>query len=128
MPINKKYPLDALLESCRKFPLPPRRRIMMEYILIKDLNDSPTQARKLIKRLHGIRCKINLLPYNENPALPFKRPDKQTVENFRSILMNAGYTTLVRESRGADISAACGQLATLQQRSDNSIGEESCQA
>ncbi|MDF1615014.1 23S rRNA (adenine(2503)-C(2))-methyltransferase RlmN [Desulfurivibrio dismutans] len=123
MPINKKYPLDQLLRACREYPLPPRRRIMIEYVLIKDLNDSAAQARLLVKKLHGIRCKINILPYNEgpesrksqenpeNPDFPYRRPDEETVENFRQILRKAGHTTLLRQSRGSDISAACGQLA-----------------
>ena len=111
MPVNKTYPLDQLLDACQEFPLPPRRRIMMEYILIKDLNDSPTQAKKLIKRLHGIRCKINLLPYNENEVFPFERPPEERVFAFQKTLRDAGITTLVRTSRGSDISAACGQLA-----------------
>lgn len=111
MPVNKTYPLDQLLAACREFPLPPRRRIMMEYILIKDLNDSPAQAKKLIKRLHGLRCKINLLPYNENEVFPFKRPPEERVLAFQKMLRDAGLTTLIRTSRGSDISAACGQLA-----------------
>ncbi|ADH85499.1 23S rRNA (adenine(2503)-C(2))-methyltransferase RlmN [Desulfurivibrio alkaliphilus] len=111
MPINKKYPLEQLLRACREYPLPPRRRIMIEYVMIKDLNDSVAQARLLVKKLHGIRCKINILPYNENPDSPYQAPDEETVENFRQILRRAGHTTLLRQSRGADISAACGQLA-----------------
>lgn len=111
MPINRTYPLDQLLAACKEFPLPPRRRIMMEYILIKDLNDSPAQAKKLIKRLHGVRCKINLLPYNENEAFPYEQPPEERVLAFQKILRDAGITTLVRTSRGSDISAACGQLA-----------------
>ncbi|MEW6593951.1 MAG: 23S rRNA (adenine(2503)-C(2))-methyltransferase RlmN [Thermodesulfobacteriota bacterium] len=111
MPVNRTYPLDQLLAACQEFPLPPRRRIMMEYILIKDLNDSPAQARKLIKQLHGIRCKINLLPYNENEVFPFERPPEERVFTFQKMLRDAGITTLIRTSRGSDISAACGQLA-----------------
>ncbi len=111
MPVNKTYPVDELLRACREYPLPPRRRIMIEYVMIKDLNDSPAQARLLVKKLHGIRCKINILPYNENPDFPYQRPDDETVENFRQILRRGGHTTLLRHSRGADISAACGQLA-----------------
>lgn len=112
MPVNRTYPLSQLLAACREFPLPPRRRIMMEYILIRDLNDSPEQAKKLIRRLHGIRCKVNLLPYNENERFPYQGPPRERVELFQKILRDAGITTLIRQSRGADISAACGQLAT----------------
>ena len=111
MPINKKYPVAELLEACRNFPMPKRKRIMFEYILIKDLNDSETDAELLAQKLKGIPCKINLLPYNESLALPFKRPSGDRIELFQNVLWKAGYTVLVRSSRGADISAACGQLA-----------------
>lgn len=113
MPINKKYPIDDLLAACREFPLPKRRKIMFEYILIKDVNDSLEEAHLLAKKLRNIRCKINLLPYNENDAFPFKCPAEERIEAFQKILWKAGYTVLIRSSRGADISAACGQLATL---------------
>ena len=111
MPVNKKYPLNNLLEACRIFPLPKRRRIMIEYVLLKDINDSPEEAALLAKRLRNIRCKINLIPYNETAALPFHKPLQERVEKFQEILWGAGYTVIIRNSRGADISAACGQLA-----------------
>lgn len=112
MPINKTYPLEVLLDACRAFPLPKRKRIMFEYILIEGINDSDEDAYKLADILRGIPCKINLLPCNETPALPYKRPSSQRVEKFQDILRNADYTVLLRSPRGADISAACGQLAT----------------
>ncbi|MFZ5775650.1 MAG: 23S rRNA (adenine(2503)-C(2))-methyltransferase RlmN [Thermodesulfobacteriota bacterium] len=111
MPVNKTWPVDALLAACREFPLPNRRKVMIEYIMIRDLNDSERHARLLIKKLHGLRCKINLLPYNQNPHFPYQSPPRERVERFQTILRDAGLTTLIRESRGADISAACGQLA-----------------
>ena len=111
MPVNATYPLASLLEACRLYPLPKRRRIMIEYVMIKGCNDSPAAARKLVKILHGIPCKINLLPFNECPALPFHCPSRATIEAFQSILLQADLTVMIRESRGADISAACGQLA-----------------
>jgi len=111
MPINKKYPVADLLEACRNFPMPKRKRIMFEYILIKDLNDSESDAELLAQKLKGIPCKINLLPYNESQAMPYKRPSDDRIELFQNTLWNAGYTVLVRASRGSDISAACGQLA-----------------
>lgn len=111
MPVNATYPLEALLTACRRYPVPKRRRIMMEYVMLKEVNDSPAAARRLVKILHGIPCKINLLPYNECPALPFRSPSRATVEAFQDILLQAGFTVMIRESRGADISAACGQLA-----------------
>ncbi len=111
MPINKKYPVDEVLEACRNFPMPKRKRIMFEYILIRDLNDAEADAAMLAHKLKGIPCKINLLPYNESAGLPFRRPADKTIELFQKTLWKAGYTVLVRSSRGADISAACGQLA-----------------
>ncbi|MGW8287287.1 MAG: 23S rRNA (adenine(2503)-C(2))-methyltransferase RlmN [Desulfobulbales bacterium] len=111
MPINKKYPVAELLEACRHFPMPKRKRIMFEYILIKDLNDSEADAKLLARKLKGIPCKINLLPYNESAEMKFKRPDDEKIELFQKVLWKYGYTVLVRSSRGADISAACGQLA-----------------
>ena len=111
MPINKKYPVAELLEACRNFPMPKRKRIMFEYILIRDMNDSEADARLLAKKLKSIPCKINLLPYNESAGLPFRRPADETIDLFQQILWDAGYTVMVRSSRGADISAACGQLA-----------------
>ena len=111
MPINNKYPVAELLESCKKFPMPKRKRIMFEYILIKDLNDSVADAEIVAERLRGIPCKINLLPYNETRDISYQRPSDKQVEFFQKTLWKAGYTVLVRSSRGSDISAACGQLA-----------------
>lgn len=111
MPVNNTYPIDELLDACRRFPLPKRRKIMFEYILIKDVNDSLEDARLLVKKLRNIRCKINLLPFNETDGSAFRRPDDERIDRFQHIIRQAGYTVLVRSSRGADISAACGQLA-----------------
>lgn len=110
MPINNRYPVDKLLTVCRHFPLPPRRKIMIEYMLIKDINDSLAHAKKLVTKLHGISCKINLLPYNQNEILPYQRSSDERVAIFQKTLRNAGLITLIRNSRGDDISAACGQL------------------
>ncbi|MFW8602384.1 23S rRNA (adenine(2503)-C(2))-methyltransferase RlmN [Desulfobacterota bacterium M19] len=111
LPVNQTYDITALLKACRAYPLPKRRRIMIEYVLLAGINDSPGDARQLIKILHKLRCKINLLPCNETDTLPFKRPERAVVEKFQHILQEAGYTAIIRESRGAEISAACGQLA-----------------
>jgi 23S rRNA (adenine2503-C2)-methyltransferase len=111
MPINKRYPLDALLNACRDFPMPRRKRIMFEYILLKGVNDSDEDARRLAKKLRNIPCKINLLQYNESPGLPFLSTDKERILQFQQILLDAHYTVFIRNSRGSDISAACGQLA-----------------
>lgn len=112
MPINDRYSIDELLAACRDFPMPKRKRIMFEYILLKDINDSDRDARELARKLAGIPCKINLLPYNEAAGLPYQSPGMDRLMAFQQILLEAHYTVFIRNSRGADISAACGQLAT----------------
>jgi len=111
MPVNDIYSIDELLDACRDFPLPKRKRIMFEYILLKDINDSERQARQLAKKLRNIPCKINLLPYNESPELPYRSPEQSRILAFQEILRRAHYSVFIRNSRGSDISAACGQLA-----------------
>lgn len=111
MPVNDIYPVDTLLEACRDFPMPKRKRIMFEYILLKDINDSDDQAHKLAKKLRGIPCKINLIPYNDSPELGFKGSSRSRLLAFQDILRRAHYSVFIRNSRGSDISAACGQLA-----------------
>jgi 23S rRNA (adenine2503-C2)-methyltransferase len=110
MPINKAYPLDTLLAACRNFPLAVRQRITFEYVLLGGVNDTLADARRLVKLLHGLRCKVNLLPFNEIPGAPYQRPEAHTVEQFQTYLVQHGVSTSVRQSRGRDISAACGQL------------------
>jgi 23S rRNA (adenine2503-C2)-methyltransferase len=111
MPVNRSHGIEALLEACRRYPLPRKGVILVEYILIRDVNDAPAQARELAARLVGLPCRINLLPYNESEEVPFARPSEQAILAFQKVLRDAGYTTLVRQSRGSDIAAACGQLA-----------------
>lgn len=110
MPVNGRYPIRELLAACRRFPLDDRRRITFEYVLLKNVNDSTEDARRLARLIKGIRCKINLIPFNPFPGSEFKRPDDQAVRGFQKILLDHNYTAPVRESRGRDISAACGQL------------------
>ncbi|MCX8044592.1 MAG: 23S rRNA (adenine(2503)-C(2))-methyltransferase RlmN [Desulfobacterota bacterium] len=110
MPINKRYPLYALLEAAQRYPLSPRKRITFEYIIIKDVNDSPHHANILARILRRIPCKINLIPFNEHPAVDFRRPDEKTVAAFQKILHIHHFTAPIRYSKGADIAAACGQL------------------
>lgn len=110
MPINKRYPLEELLEACRGLPLPPRERITFEYVLINGVNDAEGEARRLAQILRGIRCKINLIPLNESPGNPFRRPPEGRILAFQKVLIAAGYTTIIRQSKGGGISAACGQL------------------
>src|SRR3972149_2729625 len=112
MPINKKYPLSSLLEACRQYPLARRRRITFEYVLLDGVNDSPQQAAELARLLQGIRCKINLIPFNPFPGALFRRLSPQRVAAFQEVLQNRHLTALIRESRGIDILAACGQLVT----------------
>jgi 23S rRNA (adenine2503-C2)-methyltransferase len=112
VPINRKYGLKELLDACRRFPLKRRERITFEYVLLEDVNDSPEDARRLVKLLHGIKGKVNLLPLNEAGGIPFARPSNERVNRFAQILAERGITVSVRRSRGRDIRAACGQLIT----------------
>ncbi len=117
MPVNKRYPLDQLFRALRDYPLPRRRRITFEYVLIRDVNDSLADARRIPGLLHGIRSKVNLIAYNPGPAeQQLGRPEPDQVEAFAEALRAKGLTTVVRRSRGQDIAAACGQLATLRDR------------
>jgi len=111
MPINRRYPLAELLAACRAFPLPRHRRITFAYVLLDGINDSPDQARRLARLLRGLRAKINLIPFNRHPRLPYGPPPEAKTLEFQDILRQANYTALIRESRGQEISAACGQLA-----------------
>jgi len=110
MPINRTYPLEQLLEACRRYPLPRGRRITFEYILLAGINDRPADARRLARLLHPIRAKINLIPFNEHPGCEFRRPPEEVVRDFQQALLQRHLTAVVRISKGQDISAACGQL------------------
>jgi 23S rRNA (adenine2503-C2)-methyltransferase len=110
MPINRRYPLEALLQACKEYPLPPRKRITFEYVLIAGVNDSVRDARNLADLLSHLRCKINLIPLNEHPGTEFKRPSSGQVEEFQAVLISRGFTVTIRESGGQDVMAACGQL------------------
>lgn len=111
MPVNKKYPLEVLLDSCKKYPMPGRRLLTFEYILIDGVNSSVQDARKLAVLLKGQRCKLNLIVFNEYPGSLFKSPSRKTVEVFQQTLIDNHYTTMLRASKGSDILAACGQLS-----------------
>ncbi|HEX5134249.1 MAG TPA: 23S rRNA (adenine(2503)-C(2))-methyltransferase RlmN [Thermoanaerobaculia bacterium] len=112
MPISRVHPLDGLLRAMRAWPLEPRRRITVEYVLIAGRNDSPEEAQRLARLLRGIRAKVNVIPLNEDPVyLPgWKRPDEGAVDRFAAALKAVGVPVTVRRSRGPDASAACGQL------------------
>ncbi|MGD2185083.1 MAG: 23S rRNA (adenine(2503)-C(2))-methyltransferase RlmN [Desulfobacterales bacterium] len=110
MPINRKFPLEDLLKACQHFPLPGGRRITFEYVLLKDVNDSVENARRLAKLLRPIKSKINLIPFNPHQGCQYQRPDEDTILRFQKILIDKDYTVMIRQSKGQDISAACGQL------------------
>ena len=112
VPINRKYGLKDLLDACRRFPLKRRERITFEYVLLRDVNDTAEDARRLVRLLHGMRGTVNLLPLNEAAGIPFERPSDDRVNRFARILSEHGVTVSVRKSRGRDIRAACGQLIT----------------
>jgi len=110
VPVNRKYTLEDLIDACKRFPLAKRRRIMFEYVMLNGVNDTPEDARRLVRLLDGIKSKVNLLPLNEAPGIPFTRPSEERVNAFAQILVDHGVVVTVRRSRGRDIRAACGQL------------------
>lgn len=110
MPINRVYPLRTLLEACKSYPLEPRRRITFEYVLLDGINDSAEDARRLLSLLKGIKCKINLIPFNAYESAEFGSPAEEKVLAFQEILLRGGLTAIIRKSKGQDIKAACGQL------------------
>lgn len=110
MPINRTYPMEDLLETLRTVPIPKRRRITFEYVLISGMNDGVEDAKRLACILRGIPCKINLIPYNPIPGISLTAPSEDRIAHFQQTLYGAGYTVFIRESRGQEILAACGQL------------------
>jgi 23S rRNA (adenine2503-C2)-methyltransferase len=111
MPINRRWPLAEVLRACREFPARTGRRITFEYVLLAGVNDAPEDAVRLAGLLHGIPAKVNLIPYNANPGLPYEAPAPGRVVAFQEALAARNLTVVVRRNRGRDISAACGQLA-----------------
>jgi 23S rRNA (adenine2503-C2)-methyltransferase len=111
--VNRLHPLARLLAACRAYPLPPRRRLTFEYVLLAGENDSEQDARRLTKLLNGIRCKINLIPFNPFPGNPYRRPADSDVLRFQAVLRKAGFDALIRKSKGRDVLGACGQLGEL---------------
>ncbi|CAO3399083.1 23S rRNA (adenine(2503)-C(2))-methyltransferase RlmN [Azospirillum palustre] len=117
MPINRKYPLRELMDACRNYPgLSNARRITFEYVMLKGINDTPADARALVKLLEGVPAKINLIPFNEWPGAPYERSTAKAIQVFGDIVNNAGYASPVRTPRGEDIMAACGQLKSASLR------------
>jgi 23S rRNA (adenine2503-C2)-methyltransferase len=111
MPINKKYPLERVLEAARQLPLPRRRKITFEYVLLGGENDSEADARRLARLLRGLKAKVNLIAYNPWPGSPHRASTENAAGRFVKVLSDAGYSASLRRSRGDDILAACGQLA-----------------
>lgn len=116
MPVTRKYSVADLLDACRALPLARRNRITFEYVMLAGVNDRVDQARALARALTRIRCKVNLIPFNPFPGSPFGRSDEQAVARFQDVLRRAGVHATVRESRGPDIAAACGQLVAAEAR------------
>jgi 23S rRNA (adenine2503-C2)-methyltransferase len=110
MPINKRYPLTELIPACVEFGRATKQRVTFEYILIKGVNDSVAMAKKLVKLLHPVRCKVNLIAFNEHQGTVFEAPADHTIRAFQSYLLERGMVATLRAGKGRDIDAACGQL------------------
>jgi 23S rRNA (adenine2503-C2)-methyltransferase len=110
MPINRKYPIEQLLDVVRRFPLKHRQRVTFEYVLLKGVTDSVEDALALTRLLKGIPAKVNLIPLNESEEIDYERPSDEAVERFQNVLVTHHISAFVRKNRGNDISAACGQL------------------
>jgi 23S rRNA (adenine2503-C2)-methyltransferase len=117
VPLNKKYPIAELLAACRAYPgLSNARRITFEYVMLKGVNDSPADARELVRLLAGIPAKINLIPFNPWPGTNYECSDWEDIERFADVVNRAGYASPIRTPRGRDILAACGQLKSESER------------
>jgi len=113
MPVNRSFPLPALMAAVRQYPLAPRQSVFFEYVMLAGVNDADEDARQLARLLRGVRAKVNLIPFNDWDSSTFQRPELPRILAFQKILMAAGVTTTVRWSKGEDIGAACGQLREL---------------
>ena len=114
MPVNRRWKIADLMDACRKFPLRQGRRITFEYVLLRGVNDADEDAHRLVELLRDVPAKVNLIPYNENPGLGFFTTGEARAERFREILARGHVAAFIRENRGRDIAAACGQLANRQ--------------
>ena len=110
MPVNRRYPLKELLKACREFPLPGRRKVTFEYVMLGGVNDSLEDAKRLLRLISDIPNKVNLIPFNEHEGCDFKAPTQAAIDAFHTYLIDRHVTVITRDSRGGDISAACGQL------------------
>jgi 23S rRNA (adenine2503-C2)-methyltransferase len=116
MPINKAYNINSIMNAVRAFPIDARKRVMFEYLVMKDVNDDIKSAKKLVKLLHGIKSKVNLIYFNPHFGSPYQRPSEKNVKNFQQYLVDHGILCTIRQSKGLDISAACGQLKEKTQK------------
>ena len=112
MPINKKYPIEVLIDCLKKYPLKPQRRHTIEYVLLEGINDSDEDAERLAKWLQGVPCKINLIPFNFFDSSEYRPPSENRVLDFQNYLMKRNFSAFIRKNRATDILGACGQLAT----------------
>jgi 23S rRNA (adenine2503-C2)-methyltransferase len=110
MPVAKAVPLDELMAALKRYPLKPRERLTFEYLLLDGVNDSPAEARELVRLLSHVKAKVNLIAFNPTPGIPYGAPGPARVEAFQDVLRQKGLTATLRKSKGADIAAACGQL------------------
>jgi 23S rRNA (adenine2503-C2)-methyltransferase len=116
---NRLHSMKALLAACRQYPLPPRRKLTFEYVLLAGVNDAVEDAKRLVKLIQGIRCKVNLIPFNEFPDSGYRRPSDAKVLAFQAVLQEAGLDVFIRKSKGRDVLGACGQLGDI--RRDQSL-------
>lgn len=121
MPINRAYNIESIIKAVKNFPIDQRKRVMFEYLVIKDLNDNISSAKKLVKLLNGIKAKVNLILFNPYPGSQFKRPELNRVIDFQKYLLDRGVLCTIRESKGLDISAACGQLREKEVKNGDTI-------
>jgi 23S rRNA (adenine2503-C2)-methyltransferase len=117
MPINNKYNIDTLLRACHRLPISPRRRLTIAYVLLKGINDTPEDARRLIAMLKGLKAKVNLIPFNEYEGVRYEAPGEKAAIEFQQILIARHITAFIRKSKGLEIQAACGQLKTVHEQS-----------
>jgi len=121
MPINKAYNIASIMDAVRRFPVNLRKKVLFEYLVIKDVNDDLESAKKLVKLLNGIKAKVNLIYFNPYEGSEFKRPSEADVKKFQEYLLSKGVLCTIRESKGLDISAACGQLR--EQKLNEGVGQ-----
>lgn len=119
MPINKAYNIESIINAVKAFPIDARKRVMFEYLVMKGVNDDQKSAKKLVKLLHGIKAKVNLIYFNSHPGSDFGRPLEKDMIAFQQYLVDHGVLCTIRQSKGLDISAACGQLKDKEQKNDN---------